>query len=97
MIYNLPNPPAQQPYKPKAGALNIILIVADDLGINDLSGGTGVATPNIDPIARNGVRFESAYAAQATCAPLFRGRNPTEIGFEFTPIPLRFSKIFAGK
>ncbi len=48
---------------------NIILIIADDLAINDLSGNAGALTPNIDSIAQNGVLFTEAYAAQATCAP----------------------------
>ena len=53
---------------------NIILIVADDLGYNDISpNGGGVArvvkTPNIDALAREGVNFTTAYAANATCSP----------------------------
>ena len=70
------NDKLRNPYKPKVGTPNIILIVADDLGINDLSGGAGVATPNIDPIAHNGVRFENSYAAQTPSrAVLFRYRS----------------------
>jgi arylsulfatase A-like enzyme len=86
------------PYKSHPGAPNIILILADDLGVNDLSGGAGVLTPNIDSIAKNGINFTTAYAAQATCAPsratLFTGRNPTEIGFEYTPVPKAVGRIF---
>ena len=54
---------------------NILFIVADDLGINDLaSTGQGVAngavpTPNIDSIARDGVKFTNGYAGNATCSP----------------------------
>lgn len=49
---------------------NIILIVADDLGYNDLSKGfNGVSTPNIDSIYHNGLAFKQAYAGHATCAP----------------------------
>ncbi len=44
---------------------NIILILADDLGINDLD--THVGTPNIMSIARNGVRFEKAYSGKICC------------------------------
>lgn len=81
---------------------NIILIVADDLGYNDLSfNGGGVAggavpTPFIDSIGRQGVNFEQAYAGHGTCAPsraaLLTGRYPTRFGFEFTPTPLRFAR-----
>jgi len=76
---------------------NIILILADDLGFNDITvNGGGVAggtvpTPNIDSIAREGVMFSNGYAANATCAPsraaLMSGKYPTRFGFEFTPTP----------
>ena len=54
---------------------NIVLILADDLGWNDLTfAGGGVAggtvpTPNIDSLAVDGVNFVNAYAANATCGP----------------------------
>ena len=76
---------------------NIILILADDLGYNDISTfGGGVAdgrlqTPNIDELAAAGVVFEQSYAGNATCAPsramIMTGRYPTRTGFEFTPTP----------
>ena len=53
---------------------NIIIILADDLGFNDISsynGGAGdgsLITPNIDSIAKDGVLFENGYAANAMCA-----------------------------
>lgn len=50
---------------------NIVLIYADDLGYGDVScyGATKVRTPNIDRIARQGVRFVNAHSASATCTP----------------------------
>jgi len=76
---------------------NIVLILADDLGWNDLTfAGGGVAsgtvpTPNIDSIASDGVVFTNGYAANGTCAPsraaLLSGRYGTRFGFEFTPTP----------
>lgn len=76
---------------------NIVLILADDLGINDitlLGGGVAqgrVPTPHIDRIAREGLRFTQGYAGNATCAPsramLMTGRYPTRTGFAFTPAP----------
>ena len=78
---------------------NIVLIVADDLGINDITAegrGTGVAgglvpTPAIDAIARKGADFTVAYSANATCSPsragLMTGRYPQRFGFEFTAVP----------
>ncbi len=49
---------------------NIILILADDLGYGDLSCyGGEIATPNLDRLAREGVRFTQAYAAAPICSP----------------------------
>src|SRR3954452_22058657 len=48
---------------------NIVLIVADDLGYSDLgSFGSEIKTPNLDALAKGGVRFTSFYTAQ-TCSP----------------------------
>jgi arylsulfatase A-like enzyme len=50
---------------------NIVLIYADDLGYGDVGcyGATAVKTPNIDRLAREGVRFTDAHSAAATCTP----------------------------
>jgi arylsulfatase A-like enzyme len=50
---------------------NVVLIYADDLGYGDVGcyGATKVATPNIDKLAREGVRFTNAHSASATCTP----------------------------
>jgi arylsulfatase A-like enzyme len=50
---------------------NIILMYADDLGYGDVSsyGATAVKTPNIDRVAKEGLRFTDAHAAAATCTP----------------------------
>ncbi|MBP8257390.1 MAG: sulfatase-like hydrolase/transferase [Opitutaceae bacterium] len=50
---------------------NIVLIYADDLGYGDVScyGATRVQTPNIDRIAREGIRFTDAHATSSTCTP----------------------------
>ncbi|MGD9817056.1 MAG: sulfatase-like hydrolase/transferase [Hyphomonadaceae bacterium] len=84
---------------------NIIVIVADDLGFNDISfygGGLGrgsVRTPNIDALALEGVSVESAYAANATCSPsraaIMTGRYPTRFGFEFTSAPVAFARYIS--
>ncbi len=80
---------------------NIVLIVADDLGWNDLTfNGGGVAegtvpTPSIDSIARDGINFVNGYAGQGTCAPsramMMSGRYGSRFGFEFTPTPAGMS------
>ena len=76
---------------------NIVLILADDLGWNDLTiNGGGVAggtvpTLNIDSIAKQGMNFVNGYAGQGTCAPsramMMTGRYGSRFGFEFTPTP----------
>jgi arylsulfatase A-like enzyme len=50
---------------------NIILIYADDLGYGDVSsyGATAVRTPNIDRVAKEGIRFTDAHSPAATCTP----------------------------
>ena len=50
---------------------NIVLIYADDLGYGDVScyGAIKVQTPNIDRLAREGLRFTNAHSPAATCTP----------------------------
>ena len=82
---------------------NVILIVADDLGYNDISlNGGGLAkgtvpTPHINSLALQGANFETSYSGNATCAPsraaMMTGRYPTRFGFEFTPTPKQFMKV----
>src|SRR3954470_24078118 len=50
---------------------NIVLIYADDIGYGDTScyGASAVQTPNIDRLARDGLRFTDAHSAAATCTP----------------------------
>ncbi len=50
---------------------NIVLILADDLGWGDVScyGAKAVMTPNVDRLAREGMRFTDAHASAATCTP----------------------------
>ena len=50
---------------------NIIIINIDDLGWKDLSymGSEFYETPNIDLLAKSGMKFTNGYAASANCAP----------------------------
>ena len=50
---------------------NVIMIVADDLGYGDIScyGATRVSTPNVDDLARRGVRFTDAHCVASTSTP----------------------------
>jgi len=78
---------------------NIILIVADDLGYNDIStfGGGIIQTPSIDRLAEEGAIFNQFYSGASTCAPsramMMTGRYPTRTGFEFTPTPAGMAKM----
>lgn len=60
---------------------NILFILADDLGYGDLGcyGQQRIRTPNIDVLARQGVRFTQVYAGSTVCAPsrcaLMTGRH----------------------
>ncbi|PZO52430.1 MAG: sulfatase [Alphaproteobacteria bacterium] len=83
---------------------NIIVIVADDLGYNDISLHGGIAgglvrTPNIDALAQQGVQVEQGYAANATCSPsraaIMTGRYATRFGFEFTSAPVAFARYLS--
>jgi arylsulfatase A-like enzyme len=67
---------------------NIVLILMDDLGYGDI-GSHGVPdakTPNIDRLAREGVRFTDFYANGATCSPtragFITGRYQQHVGIE---------------
>jgi arylsulfatase A-like enzyme len=94
------------PSTPTAGyhPPNLILIVADDLGISGITvegkgsgvGGGLVPTPHVDAIAYQGANFFHGYAANATCSPsraaLMTGRYPTRFGFEFTAVPKQLVK-----
>jgi arylsulfatase A-like enzyme len=74
---------------------NVVIIVADDLGYNDLSGGVGAQTPNIDSLRASGVQFTEAYSAHATCSParagLLTGRYPNRFGYESLAVPVSLS------
>jgi len=76
--------------KPNQGSLpmtrpNIVFILCDDLGVNDLHcyGRSDHRTPHLDALAAQGTRFTSAYASQAICsasrAGLLTGLNPARL------------------
>ena len=73
---------------------NIVLIVADDLGYarpRRVRAARIFRTPNIDSIARNGVRFTDGYVSCPVCSPtragLMTGRYQQRFGHEFNPGP----------
>jgi arylsulfatase A-like enzyme len=62
---------AARPLAAQARRPNIVFILADDLGYGDLGcyGQTRILTPNLDRVAREGMRFTQAYAGSPVCAP----------------------------
>jgi arylsulfatase A-like enzyme len=70
---------------PKPKPMNVILILADDLGWADITcqGADVHETPNIDRLAAEGLRFTHAYAA-SVCSPtrasLMTGKHPARLG-----------------
>ena len=77
---------AQQPATTASKPLNVIFILADDLGAHDLGcyGSTFYETPNLDRLARQGMRFTQAYAACPVCSPtraaFMTGKYPPRTG-----------------
>ena len=83
---------------------NVIVIMADDLGYGDLgcygAKPTNLKTPNIDKLAKEGIKFTSGYCSASTCTPTrysfltgtyaFRGKNT---GIAPPSSPLLFLKI----
>lgn len=72
-----------------AGKPNIVFILADDLGWRDLAcyGSAWHETPNLDRLAREGMRFTTAYASAPICsasrASILTGKSPARLNFEF--------------
>src|SRR5579862_8302250 len=72
---------------------NVVIILADDLGYADIgvqAVSKDVATPNIDSIAKNGVRFTQGYVSCPVCSPsragILTGRYQERFGYEANPI-----------
>jgi arylsulfatase A-like enzyme len=84
---NPPRPPAV------AGRVNVIFILADDLGYMDIGANnprTFYETPNIDSLAARGMRFTQGYAACPVCSPtrasIMTGKYPVRTGItDFIP------------
>ena len=67
---------------------NVIVILVDDLGYNDVSynGATQIQTTNIDRLASRGITFTNGYVTYPICTPsragLLTGRYPSRFGLE---------------
>lgn len=80
-----------KPFDRAQGKPNIVVIVADDLGWNDVGfHGSEISTPNIDRLARGGVQLDRFYACpicSPTRAGLMTGRWPIRFGIMRAVIP----------
>jgi arylsulfatase A-like enzyme len=80
----VPAPASAQARKP-----NVIVFLSDDVGYGEygFQGNPEIPTPNIDSIAKNGVRFTQGYVSGPYCSPtragLMTGRYQTRFGHEF--------------
>ncbi|MEZ5399424.1 MAG: sulfatase [Bryobacteraceae bacterium] len=80
---------------------NVVVIFCDDLGYGDVgSFGSSMKTPNIDSLARDGIRFTHFYSGNPVCSPsraaLLTGRYPVRVGvprvffpYDTTGLPLQ--------
>lgn len=91
LIVALTSIAAAQPATAPSDRPNVIVIVDDDMGYADLSiqGDKQISTPNIDSIAKNGVRFTQGYTTGPYCSPsragLMSGRYQERFGYDFNP------------
>ena len=80
-----PNATERKPARRDAGPPNILFILVDDLGWRDIGafGSSFYETPNIDALARKGVKFTNAYAACPVCSPtrasIMTGKYPARM------------------
>jgi arylsulfatase A-like enzyme len=78
---------------------NIVLIIADDMAWDDSGayGNTGIRTPNIDRLSREGMRFTNAYVTISSCSPsrssLITGRYPHNTDAEQLHWPLPAAQV----
>lgn len=70
---------------------NLIIILTDDQGYADVgfNGCKDIPTPNLDSLAKNGVRFANGYVSYSVCSPsragLLTGRYQQRFGHERNP------------
>jgi arylsulfatase A-like enzyme len=82
---------APAPAADRARRPNVVILLADDLGYADLGfqGCKDIPTPNLDALAKSGVRCTNGYVSGPYCSPtragLLTGRYQTRFGHEFNP------------
>ena len=87
------NSKGQESIKQHYSSPNIILILTDDQGYNDVGvfGAEDISTPNLDQMAKDGAKLTNFYAAQAVCsasrAAILTGCYPNRIGIHNALMP----------
>ncbi len=88
---------------------NVIVILADDVGYGDLGcyGATKIKTPNLDSMAKNGMRFTDAHSPAAVCTPTryslmtgqyaFRHEPGSRILSGLAPLSIPLDRLTIGK
>ncbi len=83
---------------------NFIIFIADDAGWNDLGpyGNSGIQTPNINRLAREGITFHNAFVTTSSCSPsrcsIMTGLYPHNTGAGELHLPLPADqKVFPGE
>jgi len=78
-------PCAAAPHSEDVAPMNVIVLLADDLGWADLGcqGSTFYETPHLDALAKSGMRFTQAYAGGPVCSPtraaIMAGKTPARM------------------
>ncbi len=94
------NATSKETNKERSDSPNVVIIYVDDMGWKDLGcyGSTFYETPNIDSLARKGVRFTDAYSAGIVSSPsrnaLLTGKYPARTHFtNISMTPLKGKKL----
>src|SRR5689334_13228947 len=78
--------PVRAARQPAGARPNVVILFTDDMGYGDLSsyGNPTIRTPNLDKMARDGIRLTSFYASASVCTPsrlgLLTGRYAIRVG-----------------
>ena len=89
VFFSFSVPPSPAATLTPAKKPNVIFVLVDDLGYADVGayGGTDIATPHIDRLAKEGVRFTDFYSNAPVCTPtrcaFITGRWQQRTGFEW--------------
>lgn len=84
--------------KPQTPRPNFVVLIADDMGWNDCGayGHPRIRTPNLDRLAREGLRFDRAFLTTSSCSPsrasILTGRYPHATGAAELHMPLPLSQ-----